>query len=101
MRLLWNQNNHYYRHTKTRITAIRDLFPVGIYKNTPTILKKLEEIRICIPQNDRFYPCYCYNFEAYFSQENLPENLFHGNFDWEQKSQSTSKTSEPVALPGI
>ena len=72
---LWDQNNHYYRHTKTCKTTVRDLFPGGIHKNPLTIFKKLEEIGICVPANERFFPYFaCYDFKAYFSQENLPGN---------------------------
>ena len=72
---LWDQNNNYYRHTKTCKTTVRDLFPGGIHKNPATIFKKLEEIGICAPVNKRFFPYFaCYDLEAYFSQENLPEN---------------------------
>ena len=70
---LWDSNCHYYRHTKPCKTTVRDLFPGGIYKNPPTIFEKLEEIGICVPANEKFFPYFsCYNFEAYFSQENLP-----------------------------
>ena len=56
-------------------TAVRELFLGGIYKNPPTIFEKLEEIGICVPKNDRFCSYYCCcDFEAYFCQENLPEN---------------------------
>ena len=35
----------------------------------------MEEIGICVPRNERFYPnYYCHDFEAYFSQQNFPES---------------------------
>ena len=72
---LWDQNNNYYRHTKTCKTTVRDLFPGGIHKNPATVFEKLEEIGICVPANERFFPYFaCYDFEAYFSQEHLPGN---------------------------
>ena len=72
---LWNSNRHYYRHIKTCKTRVRDLFPWGINKNPPIIFEKLELIGICVPANERIFPYFaCYDFEAYFSQENLPGN---------------------------
>ena len=72
---LWDQNCHYHRHTKTCKNTVRDLFPGGIHKNPATIFEKLEEIGICVPANERCFPYFaCYDFEAYFSQENLPGN---------------------------
>ena len=39
------------------------------------IFEQLEKIGICVPANERFFPYFgCYDFEAYFSQENLPGN---------------------------
>ena len=72
---LWDQNNHYYCHTKACKTAVCDLFPGVIHKNPSSILETLEEIGICVPANERFFPYFaCNDFEAYFSQENLPGN---------------------------
>ena len=72
---LRNSNCHHYRHTKTCKTAVCDLFPGIIHKNSPTAFEKLEEISICVPSNERCFPYFaCYDFEAYFSQENLPGN---------------------------
>ena len=72
---LWDSNRNYYRHTKTCKTAVHDLFPGGIHKNPRTIFEKLEEIGICVSANERFFSyCACYDFEAYFSPENLPES---------------------------
>ena len=72
---LWDRNCLYYLHTKTCETTVCNLFPGGIHKTPPTIFEKLEEIVICVPANKRFFPYFsCYDFEAYFSQENLPGN---------------------------
>ena len=51
-------------------------------KNPPTIFEKLEEIGIFVPANERFFPYFaCYDFKAYFSQENLPGNGPKLNFE--------------------
>ena len=71
---LWDQNCHCCRHIKTCKTAVSEVFPWGTYKNPPTVFEKLEEIGICIPQNDRFYPYYCCDFEVYFFRKNISEN---------------------------
>ena len=63
----------YYSYAKACKTTVCDLFPEGIYKNPPTIFEKHEKIGICVPANERFSPYFaCYNFEAFFSQENVP-----------------------------
>ena len=72
---LWDRNCDYYRHTKTCKITVRDLFPGGIHKKPSTIFEKLGEICIGVPANERFFPYFaCYDFKAYFSQENLPVN---------------------------
>ena len=75
---LWDRNCYYYCHTKTCKTTLCDLFPGGgggIHQNPPIIFEKLEDIGIFVPANERFFPYLaCYDFEAHFSQENLPGN---------------------------
>ena len=72
---LWYCNCHYYRHTKTCLTTVRESFPGGVYHNSYTIFEKLEQIGIQVPKQDRFYPYYaCYNFKAYLYRDQLPEN---------------------------
>ena len=65
---LWYRNCHYYRHTKTCLTTVRESFPGGIYHNPYTIFEKLEQIGIQVPKQDRFYQYYAYyDFEAYLN----------------------------------
>ena len=72
---LWTNRDHFMRHTKTCSAAVRESYPDGIYKNTPSIFKKLEDIGICVSQNIRHYPFYaCCDFECCFSTESLPRN---------------------------
>ena len=72
---LWYRNYHYYRHTKTCTTTVRESFPGGIHRNPYTIFEKQEQIGICVPKQDRFYPYRaCYDFEAYLARENLLKN---------------------------
>ena len=72
---LWYHNCHYYRHIKTCLTTVHENFPGGVYYNSYTIFERLEQIGIQIPKQDRFYPFYaCYDFEAYFYRDQLPEN---------------------------
>ena len=52
---LWDRNCDYYCHSKTCKTTVCDVFPGGIHKNPPTTFKKLEEIGICVPANERFF----------------------------------------------
>ena len=52
------------------------IFFQGVFiKTHAQYLKKLVGIGICAPANEKFFPYFaCYDFEAYFSQENLPGN---------------------------
>ena len=72
---LWTDRRHFIRHTKTCSATVRESSPGGIYKNTPSIFEKLEDIGISVSQNIRHYPFYaCFDFECYFSSESLPKN---------------------------
>ena len=72
---LWYRNNHYYCHTKTCLTTVRESFSGGVYHNPYTIFEKLKQIEIQVPKQDCFYPYYaCYNFETYLYRDQLPEN---------------------------
>ena len=72
---LWTDRCNFTRHTKTCSATVRESYPGGIYKNTPSIFEKLEDIGICVSQNIRHYPFYaCFDFECYFSTESLPSN---------------------------
>ena len=69
---LWNDISHYYRHTKSCTTTVREVFPGGIHKNPATIFEKLKEIGIVVPHCDRHFPFFvCYDFEAYFSKKQI------------------------------
>ena len=69
---LWNDISHYYRHTKSCTTTVREVFPGGIHKNPATIFEKLKEIGIVVPHCDRHFPFFaCYDFEAYFSKKHI------------------------------
>ena len=46
---LWDHSGHYYRHTKSCTTTVREVFPGGIYKNPATIFEKLDKIGIVVP----------------------------------------------------
>ena len=73
---LWYQNCHYYGHTKTCTTTVRKSFAGGIHCNPYTIFKKLKQIGICVPKQDRFYPYHaCCNFEAFIARRNLPKKV--------------------------
>ena len=68
----WDHSGHYYRHTKSCTTTVREVFPGGIHKNPATIFEKLEEIGIVVPNCDRHFPFFaCYDFEAYFSKKQI------------------------------
>ena len=80
---IWYRNCHYYRHTKTCLTTVRESFPGGVYHNPYIISEKLEQLGRQAPRQDRIYPYYaCYDFEAYLYRDQLPENgpklLFEG-----------------------
>ena len=47
-----------------------------MYTETPpTLFERLEEIGIRVPPGDRHYPFFaCFDFEAFFSNENLPSS---------------------------
>ena len=93
---LWDQYCHYYHHIKTCKTMVRKLYAGGIFKNQPILFEKLEEIGI-FPQNDPFYPYYCcYMFEAYFSQENLPENVPKLTFETRHVPKSVGISANAV-----
>ena len=69
---LWDHSGHYYRHTKSCTTTVREVFPGGIHKNPATIFEKLEEIEIVVTHCDRHFPFFaCYDFEAYFSKKQI------------------------------
>ena len=41
----------------------------------PILFERLEEIGIKVPPEDRHYPFFaCFDFEAFFSKENLPSS---------------------------
>ena len=72
---LWYSRDHYLRHCKKCTAGVRESCSGGIYKATPTIFQKLEEINVFVPQKDRYYPFFaCYNFESFFDCNNLPKN---------------------------
>ena len=73
---LWNDISHYYRHTKSCTTTVREIFPGGIHKNPATIFEKLEKIGIVVPHCDRhFFFFACYDFEAYFSKKQISNSF--------------------------
>ena len=52
---LWDRNCHYYRHTKTSKTTVRDLFPGGIHKNPATIFENLKKsVSVSLQTKDFF-----------------------------------------------
>ena len=54
---------------------VRETFPGGVYRNPPTLFERLEEIGIRVPPEDRHYPFFaCFDFKAFFSNENLPSS---------------------------
>ena len=72
---LWDSDCQYYRHTKTRKTTIRDLFTGLFIKTYPQYLKNLKKLIFVFLQTKDFFRYFaCYDFEAYFSQQNLPGN---------------------------
>ena len=72
---LWYKDCKFYRHTKTCTNSIREIYPGGVYKNPTSIFERLEEIGIVVPKTDRHYPFYaCFDFESYFSKDDLPKN---------------------------
>ena len=53
---LWNDISHYYCHTKSCTTTVREVFLNGIHKNRATIFEKLEEIGIVVPTVTIIFP---------------------------------------------
>ena len=63
------------RHCKTCKVITRQKYPGGIFKAEETIFEKLAMINIHVPPNDRNFPFYsCFDFEAFFEKQNLPQN---------------------------
>ena len=53
----------------------KNFFTPPQYRNPPTLFERLEEIGIRVPPEDRHYPFFaCFDFEAFFSKENLPSS---------------------------
>ena len=56
-------------------SKVRETFPGGVYRNPPTLFERLEEIGIRVLPEDIHYPFFaCFDFEAFFSKENLPSS---------------------------
>ena len=72
---LFNRNNNLIQHIKSCSGKVRETFPGCVYRNPPTLFERLEEIGIRVPPEDRHYPFFaCFDFETFFSKENLPSS---------------------------
>ena len=65
-----------YAIVKLILAKIREIYPGGIYKSTPTIFEKSEEIHVFALPKDLYYPYFaCYDFESFFDHNNLPKKV--------------------------
>ena len=73
--IFFNQNDNFNRHMKSCSGKVRETFLGGVYRNPSTLFERLEKIGIRVPPEDRHYPFFaCFDFEAFFSKENLPSS---------------------------
>ena len=72
---LFDKGFRFNRHVKTCTEITKKVYPGGIFTQKPTIFNKLEKIGICIPKTDRMFPFFaCYDFESFFTKNDLPGN---------------------------
>ena len=97
-KLWYVRNHHYLRHCKTCTAEVREIYPGWIYKSTPTIFEKLEEIIVFVSPKDRYYPYFaCNDFESFFDHNNLPKNGEMLSFEDRHKPLSVAIASD---VPG-
>jgi hypothetical protein len=72
---LWKHVGMLHRHERTCDTNVKHQYVGGTYHLPETIFDKLEDEGIVVPEADRCYPCrITYDFECYFSTDELPHN---------------------------
>ena len=71
----------------------------GVYHTPLTIFERLDEVGIHVPEEDRYFPFRAtFDFEAYFSERNLPEGT--DLLQWNAKHVSLS-VSIASNVPGF
>ena len=80
----WKDGFKLNRHEKTCEAKTRLKFPGGAYVVPPTIFEQLEDERIHVPEELRYFPYLAtFDFECLFSEVNLPKNS--SKLTWEAK----------------
>ena len=74
-KLWYGRHGNFLRHVRNCNDVVKEVFPGGVHRNTKSIFEKLADIGIEVPLKDRYFPFFCcFDFEAYFSKEEMPKN---------------------------
>ena len=61
------------RHERTCTGGVRRIYPGGVYHSTPSVLERLDDENIRVPESLRYYPYRAtFDFECWFDTKQLP-----------------------------
>ena len=94
----WKQSYHLHRHESVCEGGIRRIYPRGVYQPSPSVFQRLEDEGFVFVEYLRYFRYRgTFDFECYFSDEQLPSNTYRGQWSARHIPLSVSVASN---VPG-